>query len=212
MAFDPIISKVQGKTFVAPVAGNDGQFVKWDNANAQFNYGTPAGGGGGSTVTTPFTFYAKNASGGDFRLAAANTITVQSFNLPYSMTVSAITLNVINPGAGNYDVGIYDTTGTLKGNTGTVTYGTAGAITIALIAPVTLTAGTYLLAFTGSAASVFWAADAGNAGAPCNLFCYSTATTSSGTLPSTITVATSFTGTAPSPAGGQDYTPVMVLT
>ena len=178
--------------------------------------GFPPGGGGAVTYSTsPFTFWARNPSNNSIAwvLPGANKITVQSFFIPYNMSVTNINL-YINGGDGsnNADVGIYDTSGNLKMHIGAQIINSTGWQVFAVTGgPVNLNAGEYLLAFTCVSSSNirFTASGSTNDGVR-GAYYFSTASSSSGgALPSTITVATSASITN---ASGQDLWPMFYLT
>jgi hypothetical protein len=148
------------------------------------------------TVTTPFVAYSTpntnpvNAGG---KLGTANHIAVFPFNLPYPQLVTNIVMTVGTAGgaASNYDIGIYSisgSTGTLVAHIGAQVLNTTGTQILAVTTPITLQAGTYLIAITGVAVTlgIRCAPVIGGAG---TMYVYDTNSTSTGgALPGTISL------------------------
>ena len=157
-------------------------------------------------VATPFTAYGFPFSGNPVnaggKLGTINHIAVFPWTLPHSQLVTNIAVFVGTAGgaASNYDVGIYSvsgSTGTLVGHIGAQVLNVLGIQVLALTAPVTLDAGTYLFALTGVATTLGLRVGpaVGGGGA---IYIYDTTDLSTGgALPTTITL-TSTTPTATS--------------
>jgi hypothetical protein len=173
-------------------------------------------GGGGTTVTTPFFApWTTNNSAGSNSRSQTNAISLFPFIVPYSQQVTNIVLSINSADSGGSlsDVGIYDTSGTLKCHAGATAF-SAGVETFSMTGgAVTLTAGTYLLAITSSNTNMFWyGASTGTSGNGSSLYYYSTATTSSsGVLPSSITVSVSGSNSGQTTQSGTVW-PTFILT
>ena len=114
-------------------------------------------------ATTPFTDYGLSTSGNPInaggKLGTNNHIAIFPWTLPHPHLVTNIAVYVGTAGgaATNYDIGIYSisgSTGTLVGHIGAQVLNASGIQVLALTAPVTLDAGTYLFALTGAATTL----------------------------------------------------------
>lgn len=159
-------------------------------------------GGGGTTVTAPFVDYSGYLVNGSLNNGrpGANAIQVYPFTLPYAQLVTNISVSIAS-GSSTIDWGIYSTAGTLlthvgpqSSSTGIMTVGVSGGA-------VTIGPGTFLFAITQNSTSTFWYYSNQIISASGSMFIYGTSTTSSsGTLPGSITVGTT-TPTLTTPTG-----------
>jgi hypothetical protein len=174
--------------------------AKWDASGNIVDAGSACGsGGGGGTITA----YTPPVSAGNVAApSAANAINVVAFLLPAQVQFSHITVdvNTADTTSGSlcgsfadcYDVGLYDTSGNLKCNWGATAVSGTGLKTVSCAqGTVTLAAGYYVFAWTGNAttAKIFFGASGSGAFAILGSATSSTSS-SSGALPSTISVPT----------------------
>jgi len=137
-------------------------------------------------------------SGNNTPALTANHINLGVMELPFSLTFSNMAWVVATQDLVNlYDLGIYDTSGNLLCHVGArhLQANAGGQAQTASTGSTTLSAGTYLFAFTGNSNSgnIFFSTPVTT-----TLGYFSTATTSSGgVLPSTIAVSTSVTTATP---------------
>lgn len=144
----------------------------------------PTGGGGGggglSTVATnatltgngtsgshlgvagwPLANYVNGVASSTTALGTANTLWVESFNLPYAVTFAHIQVNIGTTDAvGLYDVGVYTFAGALVANIGAQTLPSTAEHNFATVqGSQTILPGTYFFAFTGNGTTAtlgFW--------------------------------------------------------
>jgi len=155
-------------------------------------WATPPGG------VTQTTFIFSQPASAQNAPSSANAIMVSHFNLDTSLTFSKIYFDIgtADTAAGSlcgafadcYDIGLYDSGGNLKCNIGATAFSGTGLTSKACAqGSVTLSAGTYIFAFTGNAATakIFYGS------ANClNILSTNTSTTTStnGALPGSISV------------------------
>lgn len=114
----------------------------------------PTGGGGGGSATK-LTFWSSLTSGTSSRAFNTNQTNGSGITLTTTVTFSNISVHLWTADGTNlYDLGIYDSTGTLKADIGPSHLAGSNLVTFAVLqAPVTLVAGLYLFAWTGNAAT-----------------------------------------------------------
>jgi len=108
------------------------------------------GAGGGAVATIPF--WATGGEDGSNLTASANSLCLTGFSLPASCQFGHIVAHIATAdGAHNSDIGVYDSTGTLKANIGAQALAASGVQTFAILQGlITITAGMYFMAFTSA--------------------------------------------------------------
>lgn len=149
----------------------------------------PTGGGGGGSKASPITFYETGNNISSQTPAGVNQIFATGFWLPIAITFSHISFWIsTTDNANNYDIGIYNSAGTLVADIGPQHLPTAQLNTIATVqGALTIQPGLYVAAFCGAATTAAMGIDnarmswfyTGNAG-----------TSVAAQLPSTITAPT----------------------
>jgi hypothetical protein len=154
-----------------------------------------------------FVDYASSLGGTTTDLAA-NQIAVYAFNLPFRMTVSAITLFVSVADTSNQsNVGIYDTEGRYIADVGSQHFA-LGPQTLSLVGgAIILEAGTYLLAVTCADTTMMFAVS--NPSYSMSNYKNVTTSSASGVLPSHIALTVGWDEGLAAPYQG--FPPVMAL-
>lgn len=178
----------------SPAPGN---CVKW-GANGQLQDSRSAcgsgggGGGGGASASANVNYFiAPPGIPGDQNAPSpANAVILVEFIVPYSITFSYLDVDIGTADSNTsdfYDVGIYNTSGTLQCNWGAQNFTSIGVVEKSCAqGRVTLAAGLYVFAFTGNAtvAKIFF----GPAGMGTLSSATSGTSSSSGALPSSLSV------------------------
>lgn len=161
---------------------------------------TGGGGGGGTGVTAATGLVTGEYAGTVIALTAgANTLSVYGLPFPNLLTFAHIGVNVNTADAvNNYDIGIYNSSGTLIAHIGAQTLPSTGMVTFAVVGGAkTLTPAVYYLATTGAATT---ASLQGMARELIQSFNSSYGSSAGGALPASITPPTLTPVNQPTPA------------
>ena len=189
------------------LTSSDSSVTITDEGNGSVNF--QVAGSGGSNLPL-FLRYLTVVSGANLQGASANVVYLLPFEIDAPLNVGNMGFYVTadDGGAATYDVGIYDSTGTLIADVGPAMYSATGAVTDAFVqGSITIPAGIYFFALTGTNVHLEVAASFG--GTSTVFVPFTTATPSvSGQLPSTIVIVQ---GSARAASNSLDFSPVFIL-
>jgi hypothetical protein len=149
------------------------------------------GSGAGTPTGWPLTFWTNRAACGNATIGQPfgnNTYTLYGFSLEAAVLVNKIVVWIaVIDAAGLYDLGIYNAAGTLVAHTGPIHLPSANMQAFSVAgAPITLPAGKYYFATTGSAVTAQYQVFTGGSGAVSFANATGLGAATGGTLPATI--------------------------
>ncbi|MGB8593137.1 MAG: glycosyl hydrolase family 28-related protein [Candidatus Acidiferrales bacterium] len=195
--FAPNASNPSGGS-VPYFSGTPSGCATWGSSGLLSGTGSSCGGGSAQTAFAP----SPNQAGNSAAPSSANAINVVAFYLPTTVQFSKLTVDVATSDttsgslcgsfADCYDVGLYNTSGTLQCDWGATALSSTGLKDIACAqGTVTLAQGYYIFAFTGNATTgkIYFGFTSGGGFALLNTATSGTSS-ASGALPSTISLPT----------------------